>query len=215
MISIEKEAVDELISKKELLQLTKISYGQLYRWKRMNIIPEDWFIKKSTSTGQETFFKKDKILERIEVILSMKDDVSLDAIADLFNKKEIDKTVSINEIEEKNVVNKMALDVLRNIQGKCTVLGKMEFILLGIIEKYLVNSIITMDELKSLANILEENFPKLYNAEGRIVLYRKLGVSIVMGCKDIEELVIDPQAIKVMEVDLQKEVGEMNKKLMG
>lgn len=48
----------ELISKKELLPLTNISYGQLYRWKRKNLIPEDWFIKKSVSTGQETFFPK-------------------------------------------------------------------------------------------------------------------------------------------------------------
>lgn len=44
-----------LISKKELLELTGISYGQLYRWKRKNLIPEDWFIRRATFTGQETF----------------------------------------------------------------------------------------------------------------------------------------------------------------
>ena len=60
--------VEEFISKKELLDLTNISYGQLYRWKRMNIIPEDWFIKKSSVTGQETYFRRAKILERIELI---------------------------------------------------------------------------------------------------------------------------------------------------
>ena len=63
----------ELISKKELLQLTNISYGQLYRWKRKNLIPEDWFIKKSVSTGQETFFPREQILERIEKIIELKD----------------------------------------------------------------------------------------------------------------------------------------------
>ena len=52
---------NESISKKELLELSKISYGQLYRWKRKNLIPEEWFIKKSTFTGQETFFPKEKI----------------------------------------------------------------------------------------------------------------------------------------------------------
>ncbi|MFZ7625597.1 DUF4004 family protein, partial [Bacillus cereus] len=46
----------DLISKKDLLELTGISYGQLYRWKRKNLIPEDWFVRKSTFTGQETFF---------------------------------------------------------------------------------------------------------------------------------------------------------------
>ncbi len=50
----------ELISKKDLLDLTGISYGQLYRWKWKNLIPEKWFIRKSTFTGQETFFQKKK-----------------------------------------------------------------------------------------------------------------------------------------------------------
>lgn len=215
MVNIEKETTDEIISKKELLQLTKISYGQLYRWKRMNIIPEDWFIKKSTSTGQETFFKKDKILERIETILSMKDDVSLEAIANLFNKKETDRTISITELEEKGVVSKMALEVLGSINGNQSILGKEELILLSVIDKYLINSVITLDEFKNLANIIRENFNKLYSTEGKIVLYRKLGVSMVIGGKQLEELVIDPQAIKIVEVDLQKEVAEMNRGIMN
>ena len=58
----------ELISKKDLLELYEISYGALYRWKRKGLIPEDWFIKKSTVTGQETFFPKALICERVELI---------------------------------------------------------------------------------------------------------------------------------------------------
>lgn len=49
----------DLMSKKELLELTGISYGQLYRWKRKKLIPEEWFIRKSTFTGQETFFPRE------------------------------------------------------------------------------------------------------------------------------------------------------------
>ena len=56
---------EELISKKELLELTGISYGQLYRWKRKGLIPEDWFVRKSSYTGQETFFPRGKVLYRI------------------------------------------------------------------------------------------------------------------------------------------------------
>ncbi len=65
--------MDELISKKELLQKYGISYGTLYRWKRMGLIPEDWLVKKSTFTGQETFFNRELICTRIEEILSKKD----------------------------------------------------------------------------------------------------------------------------------------------
>ena len=54
---------EELISKKELLETFGISYGALYRWKRMGLIPEAWFLRRSTSTGQETFFRRDQICQ--------------------------------------------------------------------------------------------------------------------------------------------------------
>lgn len=70
----------ELISKKELLSQTGISYGQLYRWKREGLIPEEWFIKQSAFTGQETFFPREPALARVRAILEMKDDYSLEEL---------------------------------------------------------------------------------------------------------------------------------------
>ena len=69
------------ISKKDLLKKYGISYGALYRWKRKGLIPEDWFIKRSTVTGQETFFPEALIRERVELILGKKEDVLLDELA--------------------------------------------------------------------------------------------------------------------------------------
>ena len=69
---------DHLISKKDLLARYGISYGALYRWKRKGLIPDEWFIKKSTTTGQETFFPEKLVCERIEMIQKMKEDVLLD-----------------------------------------------------------------------------------------------------------------------------------------
>ena len=89
---------ENLISKKELLEVANISYGQLYRWKRKKIIPEEWFIKKSSFTGQETYLPKDKILERIEYILLMKDEISLDDMANMFAKSDSDKKFDIDII---------------------------------------------------------------------------------------------------------------------
>ncbi len=74
---------EELIPKKEVLRLTGISYGQLYRWKRMGLIPEAWFIRRSTFTGQETFFPKEKILRRIEEILRLKEEKPLEELVKL------------------------------------------------------------------------------------------------------------------------------------
>jgi DNA-binding transcriptional MerR regulator len=72
--------MEDLISKKELLEITGISYGALYRYKRKNLIPDEWFVRKSTFTGQETFFPRELILRRIEQIQELKEEVSLDGM---------------------------------------------------------------------------------------------------------------------------------------
>ena len=79
---------ENLISKKQLLEKYSVSYGALYRWKRKGLIPEEWFIKKSTPTGQETFFPKDLIFERVELILSKKENILLDELAEKISGEE-------------------------------------------------------------------------------------------------------------------------------
>jgi len=81
---------ERLISKKEVLEELGISYGQLYRWKRKGLIPETWFIRQSTFTGQETFFPRDKIIGRIQRIKEMKENLPLDDLAELI-------TTQVNE----------------------------------------------------------------------------------------------------------------------
>ena len=75
----------DLISKKELLELTGISYGQLYRWKRERLIPEEWFIKRASFTGQETFFPRSQILPRVQAILDNKDKYSLTELSKMLS----------------------------------------------------------------------------------------------------------------------------------
>ena len=84
---------DDLISKKELLERYGISYGALYRWKRKGLIPEEWFLKKATVTGQETFFPKELICERVELIQNQKDDFSLDELSKQFHEESETKAV--------------------------------------------------------------------------------------------------------------------------
>ena len=77
---------EHLISKKDVLDQMGISYGQLYRWKRKGLIPEAWFIRRSTFTGQETFFPRDKIIERIGRIKDMKGEHALDDLAEVISE---------------------------------------------------------------------------------------------------------------------------------
>ena len=78
--------MEQLISKKELLDMYGISYGALYRWKRMGLIPEDWFLRRSAPTGQETFFRREQILPRMELILERR--ASLEELARELNHRE-------------------------------------------------------------------------------------------------------------------------------
>lgn len=201
--------MDELISKKDLLEIAKISYGQLYRWKRMELIPEEWFVKKATPTGQETFFSRDKILERIGLILSMKDTTSLDEIAEVLGKKEGEKTYEIDILLEKGAISDYTKEVFCNLYEQGKRIEKKELLILAIIEKYILTSVMTIEELKLMIQIIEKEFEGLYTEEGRIYLLRKYGVSIVMGCKDFKQVVWEEQAVKVVEVELLKEVSKL------
>ncbi|MBY2070885.1 YhbD family protein [Clostridioides difficile] len=205
--------MEELISKKDLLSKTNISYGQLYRWKRKNIIPEEWFIKKSAFTGQETFFPRDKILERIELILSMKEETSLDDIANMFMKKDINKEFDIDFILSKEVICNYTKEIFQNLYKKEQSIGKKELLILSIIEKFLVKSIITFEELKLIVNIIEENFTSIYNESGKIYLFRKFGVPFIVGCLDYKKVKFEKDVVKIIEIDLTKEINDISIKL--
>lgn len=101
------------ISKKELLEMFGISYGALYRWKRMGLIPEDWFIRRSTSTGQETFFRREQIIPRMEQILERS--ASLEDLANKINPTEQETPKPILLIRNQYGVNRFPLEELEAV----------------------------------------------------------------------------------------------------
>lgn len=114
---------DNLISKRELLKKYGISYGALYRWKRKGLIPDEWFLKKSTVTGQETFFPEKLICERVETILEKREDVLLDRLAEELSDedKNNDTLIMNTEFGEKTfrIRDLKAVYILKN-DGKKT-----------------------------------------------------------------------------------------------
>ncbi len=107
-----------LISKKDLLAITGISYGQLYRWKRERLIPEEWFIKQSAYTGQETFFPREQILSRVKSILDLKDLYSLEELAKILSPESSVTTVSRKDLMEIEEIDKNLLGCIPDIFRK-------------------------------------------------------------------------------------------------
>ena len=105
---------EDLISKKELLEQYQISYGALYRWKRMGLIPEDWFLRRSTSTGQETFFYRQQICPRMELILSRSD--SLDRLAQELHPVQEERPVRRLVVEDRYSTRSFRMEELQHVK---------------------------------------------------------------------------------------------------
>ncbi len=101
--------MDEQISKKDLLRETGISYGQLYRWKRERLIPDGWFEKRSSYTGQETFFPRKLILERVHFILTHKDEYSLTQLRELLSPESVSRSYDLHAVSALPGVSRSAL----------------------------------------------------------------------------------------------------------
>ncbi len=167
----------ELISKKKLLELTKISYGQLYRWKRKNLIPEEWFIKKSTYTGQETFFPKERILDRIEKIKNMKGDVSLDDLANMLSPNLTDLVMERADLIKLNFISKTTLDFYTEERGEDKELNFENILYLSILDNLFNSGKINFDEGKLIIALLDEFYPNYKNKHCELLFLRKLGIS--------------------------------------
>lgn len=193
---------EELISKKDLLIQTGISYGQLYRWKRKNIIPEEWFIKKSVSTGQETFFPKGKILERINKIIELKDEISLDELAYKFSNPKIDNlSISRNYLIKENIVSLSILEKFDELMGEYeTYDGNILFSLL-LYEELINSSILNIHEVNEIVLESKDVYKKI-ESKNILLIKRKLGVCFYHVINGENELFKDSEAKIIYEVDL-------------
>ena len=168
---------ENLISKKELLEITGISYGALYRWKRKNLIPEEWFVKKSTFTGQETFFPRDKILDRIAKIQSMKEDLSLDDLAGIFSPNLEAMHLSKDEMVERSIVNKSTMDFLVRLYCNIEIFSFEKILYSRILNTALQSGSVSLEEGRLLLDTLEEHYKKYAGRSCELVFLRKMGIS--------------------------------------
>ncbi|MGO4530786.1 YhbD family protein [Paenibacillus sp. 2TAF8] len=204
---------DDLISKKELLDLTGISYGQLYRWKRKNLIPEEWFIRKSSFTGQETFFPKQQILQRIDKIIHMKDGLSLDELADVFSPTLGEVEMSDQQLLDRNIVSLASLDLLNEAGRQQALYGLEQIMMLYVLEKLLLSGDITQQEGLLLIDVMSEHYYRFRDRASELLLIRKMGVPTFMVVNSGAELYFDHGVKVVLRIPLATFMEELKIKL--
>lgn len=204
---------ENLISKKELLEITGISYGALYRWKRKKLIPEEWFIKKSTFTGQETFFPRDKILDRIAKIQNMKEDLSLDDLAGIFSPDLAAKTLSKEEMAWSNIVNESTMEFLVRLYGSIEIFSFEKILYACILDKALQSGNISLEEGKLLLETLEEHYKKYEGKNCELVFLRKMGISTCFLISSPCEFYFETGAHIVFRINIASCMEELKLKL--
>ncbi|WP_456277356.1 DUF4004 family protein [Bacillus sp. AK128] len=198
---------EELLSKKELLEHTSISYGQLYRWKRMDLIPESWFIKKSSFTGQETYFPKGKILERIQKIIELKDAYSLEELAAFFSPNPSEVNVSFTDLRE--VLKEDTINYFQSINSELKAPSFHEIFYLYLCEKIEVKHKLEIKGLfQELTFLKEIDFSKHPTAFDLVALQKEDEI-VWMLTPSESPLIIQHQASIHLKISLIDYLNEL------
>ena len=190
-----------MISKSEVLEQTGISYGQFYRWKRKGLIPETWFHRRSTFTGQEAFLPREKVLERIRRINALKDDYSLDEIAGMLSPDIVHKSYSLSEINRMGWISKQALELYQGVRGREGDYTFDEVVFITSVEQLLGYGKLSTEVVELAARSLLANFEVIGNDTGRyLTIVRRSSTSYSVLYSG--DCFLDPDAVVIVTVDL-------------
>lgn len=141
------------------------------------LIPERWFIRKSTYTGQETFFPKEKILARIEKIRHLKEDISLDELAELFSPHPVRATFTSVELLQRNIVTEMTLDFFVQQQGETPLWTFAQVLYMHVLDQLFAAGEISREEGAMVLQLLIEHYPAFSEQPCDLIFLRKMGIA--------------------------------------
>ena len=191
------------ISKKDLLKTTGISYGQLYRWKREGLIPEEWFVKRSSPTGQETYFPQEKILKRIHAIQQLKDSYSLEELARILTPEVSNRLFCEEDLEH---FDELDIDVAADFMDA---MSKDSFVFLDVLvmialSQAMVDSAITEEERTHAVSFLSKRMSELHSADYVLELLQAQGHLYVLLKKEGSEVYLDDGLVAIRFIHLNE-----------
>ncbi len=203
---------EELISKKEILDMTGISYGQLYRWKRKELIPEEWFIKKSSYTGQETFFPREKIINRINKIIELKDDMPLDDLAAMFTNKPKVDDVSEEYLIEKEIIREETLPIYKDIFKEKEEYNFKDVVLMDILQREFDLGKLTISEIEVILKLINKEYKNIEEKDGTLYIIRRLGIGICVVAYR-ERIIVDDGSKIIGEINIKNVIENLKMRL--
>lgn len=178
-----------------------------------NLIPEEWFIRKSTFTGQETFFPREDILKRISIIQKMKENLSLDEMREMLSPKMKDVSMTADELLTKGLISKPALHVFSE-GGADTVFSSRDLLSLYVLEGLLQSGNVSLEEAKMAAEVLRKYDTAEIKKQTELIILRKLGVTTCFIAAAADSILFESSVKIVERVDLANASEELKAKYM-
>ena len=182
---------EELISKKQLLRVAQISYGTLYRWKRMNLIPESWFIHRATETGQATYFPRTKVLTRIERIKELKNELSVEQMQELFSANVKSFKIPLKDFRELGIVSKLSITAFCSVYPAKTLLDFNDVFGMYVVDHLMKLSGIYLEDAKQVLRLLCKYLSVEASKDYQLLLLRKLGVPMTVLVRGEEDILLE------------------------
>lgn len=200
---------EALITKKELLEVTGISYGALYRWKRMKLLPDEWFIHRSTFTGHETFFPREKVLQRVREIQELKSEMSLEEIAQRFQPAPPGE-VSMSPVEaaEAGIAVPPVISQYMAVSGKESPFSYETLLELYTFSSLIVAGRVSREEAFEMARAVAGADPEM--SEPVVYLMRKYGVPFCITAGEMQKIIFDSSAVLAEKLSVSKMKSELS-----
>ncbi|MCQ2505387.1 MAG: YhbD family protein [Saccharofermentans sp.] len=184
-------ADEELISKKQLLRVAQISYGTLYRWKRMNLIPESWFIHKATDIGQATYFPRTKILTRIDRIKELKNELTVEQMQELFSANVKSFKIPLDDFRSLEIVSKLSITAFCADYPEKTMLDFNDVFSMYVVDHLMHLNGFYLEDAKQVLKLLCKYLAVEASKDYQLLLLRKMGVPMTVLVHGEDEILLE------------------------
>lgn len=182
---------EQLISKIELLKVANISYGTLYRWKRLGLIPESWFIHKATEIGQATYLPREKVLNRIARIQELKNELTVEQMQELFSANVKSFKIPLKDFRELDLVSKIAITAFTSVFPLKEYLDFNDVFSMYVVDHLMKLNGFYLEDAKQVLRLLCKYLSKETSKDYQLLLLRKMGVPMTVLVKGDEEILLE------------------------
>jgi hypothetical protein len=144
----------------------------------------------------------------------MKEDVSLDELADVFTPTMSGLSFSREEILRKSVAPAEILDFFMELSGAGDSLGYNETLMLYCVSRLIAAGDIGREEAKTLLEVLKETAASVGLEGAQAVLIRKLGVFFCFIVKPPGLICVEKNAKIIGRIDMDAMIEELKLKLL-